>query len=107
MESLCDDNLNPDNDEHVHCDRLWMSCCSDSVLAFFFQLICRWKQVVIGHSARTLGVHFAIVVAERYLSRIAERAQEVSSRLESESTAVTLEDSERECGSRTTRCAAG
>ena len=37
-----------------------MSCCSDSVLTFSFQLICRWKQVVIGHSARTLGAYFAI-----------------------------------------------
>ena len=76
------------------------------VWPFSFSSFCRWKQVVIGHSARTLRAYFEIMVAERSLSRIAERAQDVSSRLESEGTAVTLEDSEREDGSRTSRCAA-
>ena len=43
-----------------------------SCLAFSFQLICRWKQVVIGHSGCALRAHFAIMVAEWKLSPIHE-----------------------------------
>ena len=71
MELPFDDNLNPDNDymytvTTCRCLVVQTLCKLSS-----FQLICRWKKAVIGHSARTLRAYFAIMVAQRELSRIA------------------------------------
>ena len=97
-ESLCDDNLNLDNDNMYTVTICRCLGCSDSVLAFSFQLICRWTRchrTQCTHSARILCNHGggAVTVTDLW------------NESQPQGTAVTL-SGEAGNGSRTTRCAA-
>ena len=105
MESPRDDNLKPDNDymctvTTCRCLVVQTLCSLSLFSSFVFGIVV--IDTVHARCAHTLQSWWR---SGDYRGSL-ERAQDVSSRLESEGTAVTLSDDKRANGSRTTRCAA-